>query len=113
MKPIVGGLSPWGQIQHVMPLARGIVRIETAGHGGYFVPPEVVALLPEGLRDTAPWFEEDCEAKKIDAAFAVELWPARDPAEVRRDAVRILDRFVPECSAAIPAEWREARHVGA
>ena len=62
--------TPWGLPQHQHLIAPGIVRVETAGHGGYWLSPvrwdALVTELPfiEPWAG-APWLEEDCDCSAI------------------------------------------------
>lgn len=89
--PVVGDASPWDRIQHVREVAPGIVSVDTAGHGGYWLSPQRVAdmrarvphlLTPSTfypLDSAGQWFEEDCECCRVVLAFP-DLFPdgARD-----------------------------------
>ena len=67
--PTVGGPSPWGSIQHVTPWGTsGAVFVETASHGGMFVPGVLLHLIPAKGQQFAEewshgwgvqWYEED------------------------------------------------------
>ena len=55
-------MTPWGPSQHEDHIGMGIISIQTAGHGGYFVPPEIRKLIPAPARKTFAgpgWYEED------------------------------------------------------
>ena len=74
--PVVGGSSPWGQIQHAETFADGLVMVSTASHGGLWVRPDLESLIPANCksiaRQYAPtgWYEEDC-----DCAIPLALLP--------------------------------------
>lgn len=63
--PVVGDPSPWGAVDHVYPLGPDVVVVATPSHGGLWVSPEAMTLIPRPLRATAysrgGWFEEDCD----------------------------------------------------
>ena len=75
--------SPWGQVQHSKEYPQGIAFVETASHGGFYVPAETVAKMPEALRAFVPfahntsdplnecarWYEEDCDWAIVVLAF--------------------------------------------
>jgi hypothetical protein len=65
LRPVVGGHSPWGTIQHVHELGPHCVGVETASHGGIWVDAGGLELIPEAFRSTGfsdkGWFEEDCD----------------------------------------------------
>lgn len=61
--------TPWGHSQHVYPKGDGVLVVDTAGHGGVFVPDELLHLIPEDEQAYAArwshsrnWYEEDCAA---------------------------------------------------
>jgi hypothetical protein len=63
--PVVGDPSPWGAVDHVYPLGPDVVAVATPSHGGLWVSPEAMTLIPAPLHATAyssgGWFEEDCD----------------------------------------------------
>ncbi len=68
--------TPWGRSQSVRQLAQGILRVDTAGHGGYFVADELLHLIPKAHRQWAArwsgsenWYEEDCCWAAVCLAF--------------------------------------------
>lgn len=65
--------SPWGRPDSQREVAQGIIRVSTPDHGGYFVSAERFASMPEALRVSpdadGAWFEEDCLAHLVIAAF--------------------------------------------
>lgn len=79
--------TPWGAAQHIEPVIPGVFWVSTAGHGGYYVEPRLLAnrfdakTLAEtwGGLGQRGWFEEDCDACLVPLAFARE-WP--DPQQV-------------------------------
>jgi hypothetical protein len=61
--------SPWGPIQTVYDHGQGVYSVSTAGHGGVFVPDELLAAIPEDEQlygamwsGSRNWYEEDCAA---------------------------------------------------
>lgn len=66
--PRVKDQSPWGQIQHIERHGEsGITSVSTAGHGGIYVPFELLQKIPKEWREDAArwssseqWYEEDC-----------------------------------------------------
>ena len=76
--------TPWGPAQHVKDYGQGILEVETAGHGGIYVPNELLHLIPAKERRFAAawshgwgenWFEEDCAA--ISPMYHFGLRPER------------------------------------
>ena len=53
--------TPWGPSQSVEELADGIVTISTAGHGGIKLDAARNRRMPEYMRRSGGWYEEDCE----------------------------------------------------
>lgn len=53
--------SPWGAVQDTTVLAKGIVNVTTASHGGVKLDAKHQALMPEGWRKQGGWYEEDCD----------------------------------------------------
>ncbi len=56
--------TPWGEAQVAYYYAWGIVRYNTAGHGGFHVSAGLLRKMAEDMRGDAysplGWFEEDC-----------------------------------------------------
>ena len=66
--------TPWGQAQQTKTIAPGIVRVNTASHGGYLLDEEALARMPAALRAIGPWagrgaYEEDCDWSIVALAF--------------------------------------------
>jgi len=67
--------SPWGTIQHKTILAPGIIRVNTASHGGIYLSPERVQKLKQDFPEfrtwtgELEWLEEDCDATIAYVAF--------------------------------------------
>lgn len=101
--------TPWGASQSAREVAPGIVRYDTASHGGYFVSPERVAEMPEPLRKFQPWagpnwYEEDCDWCVVALAF-----PQFFPDDWIPDALTALKRYKPEVYAQVSAMRGEGR----
>ena len=90
--PTVGSASPWGPIQSVDVLKVGeLIFASTSSHGGYWLSPRLMELLPPVARDTfagGAWFEEDCDAA-IPMGFLPISESGIDP-EQRERAQRIV-----------------------
>jgi len=55
-------MTPWGPAQQEENIGMGIIRVDTAGHGGYFVPPDARRMMPKAALKTFAglgWYEED------------------------------------------------------
>jgi len=79
------GRTPWGRADHRSDVAKGIVRVSTSSHGGYYITPAKMADMPAALRAirspyvdaTHPavggfglgWYEEDCDWIIVALAF--------------------------------------------
>jgi hypothetical protein len=69
--------SPWGSIQHLKKHGNsGIVSVSTAGHGGIYVPPDLVEKIPKEWREESAgwsgsqnWYEEDCNWSYVAVAL--------------------------------------------
>jgi hypothetical protein len=73
IKPMISE-TPWGPAQVVTELAPGIVRIDTASHGGILLDEVRMAALPSAIAAITTWcggnaFEEDCDAALVTLAF--------------------------------------------
>jgi hypothetical protein len=88
--------TPWGPSQTSREIAPGIVRYDTASHGGYYVSPARVASMPKPLRDFQPWagpnwYEEDCDWCIVTLAF-----PQFFPDDAFPVALATLKRYKPK-----------------
>lgn len=98
MPPSVGNSSPWGEIQAVETIAVGLVVVVTAGHGGYWVSPELRERIPsdqrtwaaDGVSGAPGWFEEDCAA-----AFVAAALPEFFPTGAAERAAAFIPQFFP------------------
>lgn len=64
------GSSPWGTIQHIEKITRGVAFVSTAGHGGarvakgtlskFAVDAELITKLGGSVSGGYVYFEEDC-----------------------------------------------------
>ena len=61
--------TPWGESQHVKKIAPGIFFVDTPVHGGYRVWKFMLNKMPEHLKLSDGWYEEDCEWCKVVIAF--------------------------------------------
>ena len=79
IRPRVGAESPWGIVQSADQFGEGVVFVSTSSHGGFWVSDEKLGSMPAqfarhgiGSRFHSGWdgwFEEDCEANAVVAAF--------------------------------------------
>lgn len=93
--------TPWGKAQSIYPKAEGIVRVITAGHGGYKLDRKRNAAVHEAWRKAGGWYEEDCEwaivvltfpqyfteADIADAKFTAKNWFPEEYTKVTGEAV--------------------------
>jgi hypothetical protein len=97
--------TPWGKADHVRDIGRGIKRVDTPSHGGYFVPEKECAKMHHSARVTCAgpcWYEED--AWCLVALSFPDLFPP-DAAEMARETCRNWMR--PEQCAAFGLEPSE------
>lgn len=74
--------TPWGFAQTRTAVGeQGIVSVSTPGHGGYYVPDDLLPYIPQHHRQWAAkwsgsenWYEEDCCWAAVCLAFP-ELFP--------------------------------------
>lgn len=87
--------SPWGAIQTMTEVAPGILQVTTPSHGGLYVTADLVAQMPEHLRETpyssGGWFEED-----VDWALVALAFPQHFTAQMILAAHRIVGYVYPE-----------------
>jgi hypothetical protein len=101
--------TPWGPSQSSREIAPGIIRYDTASHGGYYLSPERVAEMPKPLREFVPfggpqagpgrWFEEDCDWSVVCLAF-----PQFFPADAIPAALATLRHYRPELYEQVVAD---------
>lgn len=68
--------TPWGAPQQIEQIGEGVCFVRTAGHGGFFVPPELNRRVPAKWRAISfngqarnGWYEEDCDAVMVVLTF--------------------------------------------
>jgi len=93
--------TPWGISQHSKQLARGIMRYDTATHGGYHLTQSRVNQLPPSLRAIIPfagngWYEEDCDWCIVALAFPALFSQYPDIQEI---ALATLKHYHPKAYA--------------
>lgn len=97
-EPRPGAWSPWGAVQHVEPLADGVVFVSTASHGGAWLREAAQARIPAAIAPMhgRTWFEEDCEIWAPLLVFGVH-----DAENDRGRAVAVLARWKPDWLEAL------------
>ena len=100
----IGTRSPWGPVDHIEPVAPGVVFVSTPGHGGIHLDAERVAGMPRAFfgastdRDGV-WWEEDCAwalvAITYPDAFPRQDWHPEDYDPVSY-AWEVARRYYPE-----------------
>lgn len=95
--------SPWGSVQRCSRVTDGIVRVHTAGHGGFKLSAEFQHKMPPFMPATFPggWYEEDCDWAKIAAVFPHFFTPATVAEAVR--VLKIYENDNPEAMAYVAA----------
>lgn len=99
--------SPWGEIQHCMPICHGVYQVITASHGGVMLTARLAkALLPSkasacGFRDGRYLcFEEDCQATVVllelldKGLHKVPKWV--EPHQYRAALESCVERYFPQ-----------------
>lgn len=104
--------TPWGAAQTTCEIAPGIVRYDTASHGGYYLSPERVASMPKPLRDFQPWagpnwYEEDCDWCIVALAF-----PQLFPDDYQGAALETLKHYKPEMYEEVSAGAEKGVDMG-
>lgn len=102
--------TPWGNSQSskkvvsIMTGERipGLMRYDTAGHGGYHLSPKANRRLHAGVRNESGWYEEDIEWAKLPPYF-----PNAFSVRACEEARQILRDYFPDA-----AEIVEGRKIG-
>lgn len=88
--------TPWGVPDTVTLIAPGITLFQTPSHGGYFLDPDRLALIPLAWRlarypsqatPDSPWFEVDCDWALVALTFPKFFRGAAVPAQLTFNAV--------------------------
>jgi hypothetical protein len=94
--------TPWGNADSTEHLPGGIILASTSSHGGYYVPPALLPIIPEAWRaaswrglGNAGWFEEDCDWCMVALAF-----PTVFPADAQTAARKTFDCCIAKKLAA-------------
>lgn len=90
--------TPWGPTQSMDVYAEGVVFHSTAGHGGFQLSAARNAKVPESVRSSDGWYEEDCGWACVAITFP-ELFTAYE----HRHAVQTMERWYPEHWSEIEA----------
>lgn len=83
--------SPWGPVQEEREIAPGITFVSTASHGGFKLDRGLNAEVPEYMRQTGGWYEED-----VDWAIVAVAYPEAFSAEEQRDARDTFRNYRPD-----------------
>jgi hypothetical protein len=65
--------SPWGKVDHTEEFAPGIWRVSTPGHGGFKLSPHRQRMMPDYMKRSGAWYEEDCEWALVALVFRDEF----------------------------------------
>jgi hypothetical protein len=94
--------TPWGKADRIETLPGGVLWVSTASHGGYYVPPALLPMVPEAWRKVsfngqgkAGWFEEDCDWCLVALTF-----PTVFPSHAADAARKTFDCFIASKIAA-------------
>lgn len=87
-KPGVPTDTPWGAPQTVEEYAPGVVKISTAGHGGFWLDDKAMEKMPSTCRGAlwagrSNWFEEDVDWSWVALSYP-ELFPRAHVEAARR-----------------------------
>ena len=89
--------TPWGYADQSAHIGDGIYRVDTPGHGGYFMPVGMLHRIPQAQQEWAErwsqsrnWYEEDCCWAAVAVAF-----PKLFPEEALPVALEILAHYFP------------------
>lgn len=61
--------TPWGRSQYKEDIAEGITFYATASHGGLKVKCKLNRQIPEYMRCSDGWYEEDCDWARVAVIF--------------------------------------------
>ena len=73
-----GMQTPWGKADSAEMLCYGIGTVGTPSHGGIKVDRKHNSLIPEYMRNSGGWYEEDCDWAIPFCVFEVELLAGGD-----------------------------------
>jgi hypothetical protein len=71
-------------------LSPGILDVSTAGHGGIHVEKQLNNLIPEYMRTSDGWYEED-----VDWSIVATIFPQAFTKEQRESAKNIFRNYIP------------------
>lgn len=83
--------TPWGRADTVTKIADGIYRVDTPGHGGYWLSRSRNAVVRKRIPlfktfAGGPWYEEDCDWAVVVAAFPECFKPEK--VEIAKNTIR-------------------------
>ncbi|MEU4749432.1 hypothetical protein AB0F93_00450 [Micromonospora tulbaghiae] len=67
--------TPWGPAQTQKQIARGIIQVSTAGHGGIHLSPTLNAQVHPVWREADGWYEEACDWAIVALTFPTHFEP--------------------------------------
>jgi len=109
--------SPWGAIEtqveiKVVADLPPLVSVQTSGHGGVFVPDELLGVIPlrhqlyaEYWSGSRNWYEEDVAIYAVMAAF-----PGAFPEFTHKTANDIIEHYVTQTLGPV-TEYRDIRDI--
>ena len=83
--------TPWGKSDYKEDIAEGITFYGTPSHGGFKLRSKQNKQMPEYMRNTDGWYEEDCEWSKVATIF-----PSAFNAKSQIDAQNTLKNWMPD-----------------
>lgn len=83
--------SPWGHVDDYKEIAKGIAKVGTPSHGGFFVEESLNQKIPNYMRIDSGWYEEDCDWAIV-AAWFKEFFSPEDI----ESAMRTLKHWHPD-----------------
>ena len=82
--------TPWGHADSQKTLAPGIISVSTPSHGGIKVEKELNQLIPDYMRTSDGWYEED-----VDWSIVATVFPHAFTTEERKHAKNTLRGYIP------------------
>ena len=110
--------SPWGGIDALRFIAPGIFEVSTRSHGGIHLSPTLNADMPDDMRSSDAWYEEDVEwslvALKYPAPFkAMTDVDPRDPEKSAYElALQCARHWYPDIVARYLQKEKPAHEAG-
>ncbi|MFD6093451.1 DUF7007 domain-containing protein [Oerskovia sp. NPDC060338] len=104
----LGSRSPWGEIDWVTPVAPGIIRVSTPGHGGVKLSELRNRQIAPALRNASGWYEEDCEAYVPTGTFPRAFAAANGPSSAWSDPDHVREHSWGRVREWMPDQYEKA-----